>query len=171
MFHEMAKGYHASIKTIKTCSCVFQSNIPHQWIAQQQVDPVSVYCDGSGTSCPVSAPWHSCVAAHWSKYHCYKQAPSWYDLRCLKAKLNPNKQTPSQTNWRSCSYITFFLNVLRLPPPHEKVHHNWNINSNSIQYSHCWKSWQSKMKQWRLKFGLISSRIQDFYKICVSFVS
>ena len=81
----------------------------------------------SGTSCPVSAPWHSCVAAHWSKYHCYKQAQLWYDLRCLKAKLNPNKQTPSQTKWRSCSYITFFLNVLRLPPPHEKVHPNWNI--------------------------------------------
>ena len=44
-------------------------------------------------SCPVSAAWHSCVAAHWSKYHCYKQAPSRYDLRCLKATLNPNKQT------------------------------------------------------------------------------
>ena len=29
-----------------------------------------------GVSCPVSAAWHSCVAAHWSKYHCYKQAPS-----------------------------------------------------------------------------------------------
>ena len=40
-----------------------------------------------GVSCPVSAAWHSCVAAHWSKYHYYKQAPSWYDLRCL------NKQT------------------------------------------------------------------------------
>ena len=46
-----------------------------------------------GVSCPVSAAWHFCVAAHWSKYHCYKQAPSWYDLRCLKATLNPNKQT------------------------------------------------------------------------------
>ena len=46
-----------------------------------------------GVSCPVSAAWHFCVAAHWSKYHCYKQAPSWYDLRCFKATLNPNKQT------------------------------------------------------------------------------
>ena len=45
-----------------------------------------------GVSCPVSAAWHFCVAAHWSKYHCYKQAPSWYDLRCFKATLNPNKQ-------------------------------------------------------------------------------
>ena len=32
-------------------------------------------------------------AAHWSKYHCYKQAPSRYDLRCLKETLNTNKQT------------------------------------------------------------------------------
>ena len=35
---------------------------------------------------------NSCVAAHWSKYHCFKQALSQYDLRCLKATLNPNKQ-------------------------------------------------------------------------------
>ena len=47
-------------------------------------------------SCHVSTAWHSCVAAHWSKYHCYKQAPSRYDLRCLKATLNPNKQTNKQ---------------------------------------------------------------------------
>ena len=39
-----------------------------------------------GVSCSVSAAWQSCVAAHWPKYHCY-------DLRCLKAMLNPNKQT------------------------------------------------------------------------------
>ena len=30
--------------------------------------------------------------AHWSKYHCYKQATSRYDVRCLKATLNRNKQ-------------------------------------------------------------------------------
>ena len=54
-----------------------------------------------GVSCPVSAAWHFCVAAHWSKYHCYKQAPSWYDLRCFKATLNPNKQTkPTETDLR-----------------------------------------------------------------------
>ena len=74
----------------KMGSCVFQCDIPHQWIAQRQVGPVSVYCDGMGCHV-VSAAWHSCVAAHWSKYHCYKQAPSQYDLRCLKATLNPNK--------------------------------------------------------------------------------
>ena len=42
---------------------------------------------------PVSEAWHSCVAAHWSMYHCYKEALSRYDLRRLKATLNPNKQT------------------------------------------------------------------------------
>ena len=40
------------------------------YIVMSQVSPVSVYCDG--VSCPVSAAWHSCVAAHWTKYHCYK---------------------------------------------------------------------------------------------------
>ena len=33
---------------IKLGSCVFQCDVPHQWIAQQQVDPVSVYCDMVG---------------------------------------------------------------------------------------------------------------------------
>ena len=41
-----------------------------------------------GESCPVSAAWHSCVAAHWSNYYCYKQAPL-----DVKATLNLNKQT------------------------------------------------------------------------------
>ena len=33
---------------IKMVSCVFQCDVPHQWIAQRQVGPVSVYCDGVG---------------------------------------------------------------------------------------------------------------------------
>ena len=33
---------------IKMGSCVFQCDVPHQWIAQRQVGPVSVYCDGMG---------------------------------------------------------------------------------------------------------------------------
>ena len=56
-------------------------------------------------SCPLSAAWHSSVAAHWSKYHCYKQAPSRYDLRYLKAMLNPNKQK---------SILAIMLVLLRL---------------------------------------------------------
>ena len=60
--------------------------------AQQQVGPVSILW-WVGVSCPVSAAWHSCVATHWLKYHCYEQTPSWYDLRCLKAMVNPNITT------------------------------------------------------------------------------
>ena len=33
---------------IKMGSCVFQCDVPHRWIAQRQVGPVSVYCDGVG---------------------------------------------------------------------------------------------------------------------------
>ena len=33
---------------IKIGSCVFQWDVPHQWIAQRQVGPVSVYCDWVG---------------------------------------------------------------------------------------------------------------------------
>ena len=33
---------------IKMGSCVFQCDVPHQWISQRQVGPVSVYCDGVG---------------------------------------------------------------------------------------------------------------------------
>ena len=33
---------------IKMGSCVFQCDVPHQWIAQRQVGPVSVYYDGVG---------------------------------------------------------------------------------------------------------------------------
>ena len=31
---------------IKIGSCVFECDVPHQWIAQRQVGPVSVYSDG-----------------------------------------------------------------------------------------------------------------------------
>ena len=31
---------------IKMGSYVFRCDVPHQWIAQRQVGPVSVYCDG-----------------------------------------------------------------------------------------------------------------------------
>ena len=41
---------------IKMGSCVFQCDVPHQWIAQRQVGPMSVYCDGVG--CHVLCLWH-----------------------------------------------------------------------------------------------------------------
>ena len=39
--------------------------------------------------------WHGIpIWQHeWFKYHCYKQAPSRYDLICLKTMLNPNKHS------------------------------------------------------------------------------
>ena len=33
---------------IKMGSCAFQCDVPHRWIAQRQVGPESVYCDGVG---------------------------------------------------------------------------------------------------------------------------
>ena len=36
------------VQDIKMGSCVFQCDVPHQWIAQRQFSPVSVYCDGVG---------------------------------------------------------------------------------------------------------------------------
>ena len=33
---------------IKMGSCVFQCDVPHQWIAQRQVGPVAAYCDWVG---------------------------------------------------------------------------------------------------------------------------
>ena len=41
---------------IKMGSCAFQCDVTHQWIAQPQVDPVSLYCDGVG--CHVMCLWH-----------------------------------------------------------------------------------------------------------------
>ena len=32
----------------KMGSCVFQCDVPHRWIAQRQIGPVYVYCDGMG---------------------------------------------------------------------------------------------------------------------------
>ena len=44
----------------------------------------------SSIVCSISSKYASHL--NWSKYYCYKHAPSRYDLRCLKASLNPNKQ-------------------------------------------------------------------------------
>ena len=86
---------------IKMGRCVFQYDVQHQWIAQRQVGHVSVYCDG--VRCHVlSVAWHTCEAAHLSNYHCYEQAPSGYDRRCLKETLNPNEQ-----KLRGCCIVTY----------------------------------------------------------------
>ena len=74
-----------------------------------------------GVSCPVSAAWHFCVAAHWSKHHCYKQAPSWYDLRCFKATLKPkqtNKQIVHSTFQSRWSFFTWAMLEPKRPDLH-----------------------------------------------------
>ena len=78
---------------IKMGSCVFQCDIQHQWIAQQQVGPVSVYCDS--VWCHVLGVRHGFPV--WQHIGQSTTATSRHrrdmnDLRCLKATLNPNKQ-------------------------------------------------------------------------------
>ena len=41
---------------VKSSSCCSQCNVLHQWMAQRQVCPVSVYCDCVG--CHVLCMWH-----------------------------------------------------------------------------------------------------------------
>ena len=84
-----------------------------------------------GVSCPVSAAWYSCVAGHWSKYHSYKQAPS----RCLKATLNPNKQTKNDCIHIWCSWL---LDLSVQPASQQKTRpllncpftNDWVLNAN-----------------------------------------
>ena len=64
-----------------------------------------------GVSCHVSAACHSSVAAHWSKYHYYKQAPSQFDLRCLKAILKSNKQTDKSTAFETTNHSVGVLHA------------------------------------------------------------
>ena len=46
-------------KTLKWVVVTLQCDFPHQWIAQRQVCPVSVYCDGFG--CHGLCLWHGMV--------------------------------------------------------------------------------------------------------------
>ena len=79
---------------IKMGSCVFQCDVPHRWIAQRQVGPVSVYCDGVG--CRVLCLRHGISV--WQHIGQSTTATSRHrrDLRCFKATLNPNKQNKIQ---------------------------------------------------------------------------
>ena len=71
-------------------SCVFQCDVPHQWIAQQVGLPL--YCDEMGYNVLCLRHGIPVWQHNWSKYHCYKQAPSRYDLRYLKTTLNQTKR-------------------------------------------------------------------------------
>ena len=73
-------------------SFVFHCDVPHQWIAQRQVGPVSVYCDGLG--CHVLCLWHGIPM--WQHIGQSTTVTSRHrrDMTSdVKAKLNHNKQT------------------------------------------------------------------------------
>ena len=62
---------------IKMGSCVLRCYVPHQWIAQRMVGPISVYCDGVG--------WHALRLRHgipvW--HHIGQSTAATYRLRHL----------------------------------------------------------------------------------------
>ena len=98
---------------IKMGSCVFQCDIPHQWIAQRKVGYMPIYC--GRLECHVQCLRHGIpVWQHiGQKYHCYKQAPSRYYRTCLKATLNPNTRlldNVGNMDIGQCVYITILLN-------------------------------------------------------------
>ena len=80
--------------------------------------PVSVYCDG--VRCHVLYLRHGIPvwAAHWSKYHCYKQALSRYDLRQTNKPLTLHISTPMSHKES--------LSNLMMRPLHSLLYVNWN---------------------------------------------
>ena len=86
----------------------------------------------AGMPWPVVAAWNFCVAAHWSKYHFYKQASPWYDLRCLKATLNP--KTKTQFDGTLCHSTEWALEVL-------SQYHSGSLRLVSIFYAICTGKW------------------------------
>ena len=75
---------------IEMDNCVFQCDVPHQWIAQGQVSPVSVYCDRVGC---YGVCLRQCIFVwqHIGQSTTASSKHRLYDLRCLKVTLNPNK--------------------------------------------------------------------------------
>ena len=71
-----------------------------------------------GVPCPVSAAWQSCVAAQWSKYHCYKQAPLSYmtsDIKVTLISIN-NKSA----KWHCGRHTTIKKNVVNYDNLYER---------------------------------------------------
>ena len=85
------------IQVIKMGSCVglFQRDVPHQWIAQRQVGPVGVYCDG--VVCHVLYLWHDIL--EWQHNGQSGTATSRHRRDMTSATLNPNKQTAIPVNY------------------------------------------------------------------------
>ena len=100
LYTELLTDYHQCVEVhgrisrsgltqdIKMGSCVFQCDVPHQWIAQQQVGPVSVYCDGVGCHALCLrhgiSVWQHITTA--TSRHCRDMTSD------VKEILNPNKQ-------------------------------------------------------------------------------
>ena len=85
---------------IKMGNYVFECDVSHKWIAQRQVGPVSVYCDGVGVWCSVSAAWHSCVAAHWTI------TTSRHRRGIVWPQMLKSDDQPKQTNELNCKLDT-----------------------------------------------------------------
>ena len=104
MFGRSGKDLSIRSDPIKVGSCLFQCNVSHQWIAQWQVSPVSVYCDGVG--CHVLCLRHGINISVWQHIGQSTTATSRYssDITSdVKATLNPNKET-----WSFCGqYLTY----------------------------------------------------------------
>ena len=65
-------------------SCVFQCDIPHQWIAQDRSALCLYTVRGwEVISCVCSMTFF--LSAHWLKYNCYKKGLSRNDLNMLKS--------------------------------------------------------------------------------------
>ena len=83
-------------------SCVFQCNVPYQRIAQQQVDPVSVYCDG--VVCHVLSLRHGIPVRQLIGQSITATNIHRRDMTSdVEATLNPNKQTNFKPeNFQQC---------------------------------------------------------------------
>ena len=95
-------------------SCAFQCDVPHQWIAQRQVGPVSVYCDGVG--CHVLCLRHGISECQHIGQSTTATSRHRCDMTgCLKAMLHPNKQTNSHQAPSYCCdslWLTYSLPLM-----------------------------------------------------------
>ena len=92
--YKIGYSIHAIVKNGRPQAyCVFQCDVPHQLIAQRQVGPVSVYCDGLG--CHVLCLRHGISV--WQHIGQSTTATSRHrrDMTSdvSKRSSNPNKQT------------------------------------------------------------------------------
>ena len=73
-----------SLSDIKTGSFDLQCDIPHQWIAKLQVNPVSVYCDRVG--CRVLCLRHGIPVWHYNGQSTTATSRYPHDMTLLKQR-------------------------------------------------------------------------------------